>query len=373
MKLQMPMFIVIMVICMLYAIRGSGRKDKRQCVIIITIILTFFSGFRTWWMGDLIKYYTQYVACNGENWKEVITSGSENFGLRFFFHYAGALGISYDNCILIISAFVAASLGVLVYRYSPSPFWSYTMYIAMGFYLFTYSGLKQTVAMGFLIFASMAMFERKYWKYLVFVVIGGLFHAPAFIFLAAYPFCRQKLNYRYILVLIALVAAIALFRTQIVNFMNEIYYDEADSFSDTNEVGGRFIVMVLIMLMGVILRPLHKWDRIYLQVFNLMVLAAALQTMSVFGNVFTRLADYYYQFIVLYMPMILQTGRSQAREMPQHRAEIRYWHPNNYLLLGIAIVAFSFWFYGNQIEGAYLILKDYVFRWEIDPYALYGH
>lgn len=373
MKLQMPFFIVVMAICMLYAIRGSGRKDKRRCVIIITVMLTLFSGLRSWWMGDLIKYYTQYLACNGENWKEAITSGSGNFGLRFFFRFAGALGISYDNCILIIAAFVAVSLGVLVYRYSPSPFWSYTMYIAMGFYMFTYSGLKQAVAMGFLIFAAMAMFERKFWKYLVYVAIGGLFHMPAFIFLAAYPFCRQKLNYRYILVLITLVAVIALFRTQIVNFMNEIYYDEADSFSDTTEVGGRFIVMVLIMFMGVILRPLHKWDRIYLQVFNLMVLAAALQTMSVFGNVFSRLADYYYQFVVLYMPMILQTGRSQAREMPQHRAEIRYWHPNNYLLLGIAIVVFSFWFHGSQIDAAYLILQDFVFRWEIDPYALYGH
>lgn len=245
------------------------------------------------------------------------------------------------------------------------------MYIAMGFYMFTYSGLKQAVAMSFLVLAAMAMFEAKFWKYLLWVVLGGLFHAPALIFLAAYPFCRQRLNRRYVLVLIALVMALVLFRTQIVNFMNEIYYDETDAFADTNEVGGRFIMMVLIMFLGMTLRPLHKWDRIYLQVFNLMVLAAALQTMSVFGNVFTRLADYYYQFVVLYIPMIMQSGLSQAREMPNHRNEIRYWTPQNYLLLGIVIIAFSFWFYGNQLEGAYPILKDFLFRWQIDASAIY--
>lgn len=371
MKLQMPLLIAVMAICLFYSLMGNTGRSRRQCVIVMTVILALFSGLRTWWMGDLIKYYTQYLACNGADWYNVITSGTENFGLRYFFHYAGAIGISYDNCLLIIAIFVAVTLGVLVYRYSPSPFWSYTIYISMGFYMFTYSGLKQAVAMGFLILAGMAMFERKFRKYLLLVVLGGLFHAPALIFLAAYPFCRQKLNKRYVLVLVGLVLVMFLYRTRIVNFMNGLYYEEADAFADTNEVGGKFIMMVLIMILGVTLRPLHKWDRIYLQVFNMMVLAAALQSMSVFGNVFSRLADYYYQFVVLYIPMILQTGRSQARAMPMHRSEIRYWNPNHYLLLGIFVAAFAVWFYGNQLDSP--ILKDFMFRWQIDPYSLYGH
>lgn len=372
-NIHMLLMIVVMGICLFYTRIGMSQRAKRQCIIIVTIIVSLFSGLRTWWFGDLIKYYTQYVACNGENWKEVINSGDGNFALRYFFHYAGAIGISYDNCLLIIATFVAVTLGITVYRYSPSPFWSYTMYIAMGFYMFTYSGLKQAVAMGFLQLAAMAMFEAKYWQYLILVVLGGLFHAPAFIFLAAYPFCRQRLNQRYALVLLALVAVMFLYRSQIVNLMNELYYDEVDTVTETKEVGGRFIMMILIMIIGLTLRPLHKWDRIYLQVFNLMVIAAALQTMSVFSNVFTRLADYYYQFIILYMPMILQTGRSQAREKPRYRDEIRYWSPKNYLLLSLCIVAFAFWFYGNQVEGSSAFLDSYAFRWEIDPYSLYGH
>ena len=371
MKLQMPLLIAVMAICLFYSLMGNTGRSRRQCVIVMTVILALFSGLRTWWMGDLIKYYTQYRACNGADWYNVITSGTDNFGLRYFFHYAGAIGISYDNCLLIIACFVAVTLGVMVYRYSPSPFWSYTIYISMGFYMFTYSGLKQAVAMGFLILAGMAMFERKFRKYLLLVVLGGLFHAPALIFLAAYPFCRQKLNKRYVLVLVGLVLVMFLYRTRIVNFMNALYYEEADAFADTNEVGGKFIMMVLIMILGVTLRPLHKWDRVYLQVFNMMVLAAALQSMSVFGNVFSRLADYYYQFVVLFIPMILQTGRSQARAMPMYRSEIRYWNPNHYLLLGICIAAFAVWFYGNQLGSP--ILRDFMFRWQIDPYSLYGH
>ncbi len=371
MRYQMPLFVVVMGICLLYAMHSNARKSKKQCVIIITVILALFSGLRTWWFGDLIKYYTLYLRCQGADWMTGLGDDATNIGIRAFFHYASEIGISYDDCLLIIAAFVAITLGVLVYRYSPSPFWSYTMFIGMGFYLFTYSGLKQAVAMSFLILAAMAMFEGKPLKFLFWTCVGGLFHAPALIFLPAYYFCRQRLNQRYVLVLVALVAALFLFRTQIVNLMNEVYYAEADSFTDTNKVGGRFIMMVLIMVMGNILRPLHKWDRVYLQVFNLMVLAAALQTMSVFGNVFSRLADYYYQFVVLYMPMIMQTGRSQARQLPRYREQIRYWDPKNYLLLSVFVVVFAFWFYGNQLQSP--MMKDFLFRWEIDPYSLYGN
>ena len=374
MKLQMPLLLLVLAISGVYALGRRNHVRKKRCVVLISAVMGLFSGLRSWWMGDLIKYYTLYRRCVGPEWAEVVAENAANTGIRWFFRLAGWMGISYDNCLLIIAVFVAVTLGILIYRYSPSPFWSYLMYIAMGFYLFTYSGLKQTIAMGFLTLAVMAMFEDKPGKFLLWVGVGSLFHAPALIFLAAWPFCRQKINSRYFLVLLGVFAGMFLFRTQIGGILSELYYDEQDSFvlADTFEVGGRFLMMLLIMALGVFLRPLHDWDRVYVQVFNLMVIAAALQTMSVFDNNFTRLADYYYQFIVLFIPMMMELGGSQARKMPEHRHEIQYYDPNIYVLLSIGILAFGLWYYNGFISSSWAILKDFVFRWEIDPYALYG-
>lgn len=374
MKLQMPLLIVVMAICAMYAMGERNHYTKRRCVVLISAIMGLFSGLRSWWMGDLIKYYTLYRRCVGPEWAEVVAENAANTGIRWFFHIAGWFGISYDNCILIIAIFVAATLGILIYRYSPSPYWSYLMYIAMGFYIFTYSGLKQSIAMGFVILAAMAMFEGKLRKFIVWVLVGSLFHAPTLIFLAAYPFCRQKINSRYFLVVLGVFAGMFLFRTQIGNLLSELYYDEQDSFAltDTFEVGGRFLMMLLIMALGVFLRPLRDWDRVYVQVFNLMVIAAALQTMSVFDNNFTRLADYYYQFIVLFLPMMMELGGSQAKKKPEHRHEIKYYDPNIYVALSLGITLFGLWYYRGFVSSSWPILQDFVFRWEIDPYSLYG-
>jgi hypothetical protein len=75
------------------------------------------------------------------------------------------------------------------------------------------------------------------------------------------------------------------------------------------------------MALGYYLRPLHVHDKIYGYVFNVAVLAAALQTFSIYSNNYTRLADYYYQFIILYIPMMLQSGESQAYFMPERKNE----------------------------------------------------
>lgn len=373
--MQMPLLLVVMAITAAYAYGQKTRRNKKKCVMIITIILALFSGLRSWWFGDLIKYYTLYRSCTGPEWQTFLSAENENLGIRWLFHYGNAIGISYDNCIFLIAVFVAVTLGILVYRYSPSPYWSYVIYIGMGFYMFTYSGLKQAIAMGFLILATMAMFEKRFWIFLFWVLVASRFHAPALIFLVAYPFCRQKLNGWYFLVLGCLFAAMFLFRNQLVSFMSLMYYDDENAYAavDSYEVGGRFVMMMLIMAAGLILRPLHSWDKLYTQVFNLMVLAAALQTMSVFDNNFTRLTDYYYQFIVLFMPMMLQSGQSQARLYPEYSRHIRYWSASTYLLAGIGITAFALWYYHGYIQSGWRMLQDFVFRWEIDPYSLYGH
>lgn len=374
MRLQMPLLLVVMAITVIYACGSKSRSSKKFCVILVTMILGLFSGLRTWWMGDLIKYYTLYTQCAGQDWATAMSDGTANLGIRWFFHMASIFGISYDNCILIIAVFSAVTLGILVFRYSPSPYWSYLVYIAMGFYLFTYSGLKQTIAMGFLALAVMRMLEGKFWRFLLWVLVASWFHAPALIFIVAYPFCRQRLSGWYFAVLASVFVVMFTFRNQIVNFLSSLYYEEQDTFETvaTTEIGGRFLMMVLILVVGLVLRPLQQWDKNYVRVFNLMVLAAALQTMSVFDNNFTRLTDYYYQFVVLYIPMMMESGPRQARINPQHRREIRYWKPNTYVLVGVGITLFALWYYDQYIDNCWAILKDYVFRWEIDPYSLYG-
>ena len=349
-------------------------KAKKRVVQVITVIMTLFSGLRTWWMGDLIKYYTLYLNCNGSNWKETLTENWANMGIRAFFRIAGAVGISYDVCIFVFAAFAAISLGVIVYRYSTSPFISYLMYVGMGFYIFTFSGLKQTIAMGFLCFAMIGLFEDNWIKFLIWTLIGGFFHTPALVFLLAYPFAHKRIDRWYLLFLVAGFIIVFAFRNRFVSLLAELYHDDSDAYSLSSSriVGGRFLMMLLILVVGYYLRPVRSKDATYVKVFNVMVLAALFQTFSVYDNVFTRLTDYFYQFIVVFLPMALRPRGGLASPKAQMERPGYYRHRDIYTVATVAISAYSVYYYLDYINSSYAFLKSFYFLWQIDAHALYG-
>ena len=362
----------VMFITLLYAYERQNPIRKRRCVAAVTVVLTLFSGLRSWWMGDLIKYYTLYRNCTGPNWRDSVFGRVTNTGLRLFFHYGNLIGLSYELCVFIIAAFSAITLGVLVFRYSPSPYWSYLVYIAMGFYLFTFSGLKQTIAMGFLCIAMIGVLEGNIWQFFIWTMIGALFHAPALIFLGAYPFARKKIDIIYVALVLALIAFVFFFRNVMASWLSDMYYEDGEEYEMSRIFGGRFIMMVFILVVGCILRPLRRNDVVYSYVFNLMVLAAALQTFSIYGNNFTRLADYYYQFVVLYIPLMLQPGASQAAEDPSRAQEIRYYNGDVYFFLSIGVTIFSLWYFIGLVNSGNPLITGYRFFWQINAHALYG-
>ena len=362
----------VLFIALLYPLYPT-LKRKRSVIRIITVILAFFSGLRSWWLGDLIKYYTLYLRCNGTNWQEVITEKWSNIGIRVLFRLAGAVGVSYDFCIFLIAAFVAISLGVIIYRYSTSPFISYLMYIGMGFYVFTFSALKQAIAMGFLCYAMIGLLEGRWKKFLIWTLIGGFFHAPAFIFLLAYPFANKKIDRWYLLFVAAGLVFVLAFRNQLVSFLSTLYGDDSDTLGSASKlVGGRFLMMLLILAVGYYLRPVRRKDATYAKVYNIMVLAAFFQTFSVYDNVFTRLTDYFYQFIVVFLPMVLRPCGGLADETAQGESPGYFRLRDVYTVAVVAITAYAVYYYIGFIDGSYAFLKDYYFIWQLDPYSLYG-
>lgn len=371
-NIHIALLAVVLFISLFYTTHPT-LKRKANIVQIITVIMTVFSGLRSWWIGDLIKYYTQYRNCNGSDGWSVITEKWSNMGIRVFFRLAGNVGISYDVCIFVFAAFAAVSLGILIYRYSTSPYVSYLMYIGMGFYIFTFSGLKQTIAMGFLCFAMIAILEDRPIKFLVWTLVGAFFHAPALVFLLAYPFAHKKIDRWYLLFIAIGFVFVFAFRNQLVSTLSALYQDDADAYGTANKIiGGRFIMMVAILAGGYYLRPVRRRDATYAKVYNIMVLAAFFQTFSVFNNVFTRLTDYFYQFIVVFLPMALRPRGGLASETVQSESPGYYRHRDIYTIAVVAISAYAFYYYWGYIHSSSDLLKSFYFLWQIDPYALYG-
>ena len=133
-------------------------------------------------------------------------------------------------------------------------------------------------------------------------------------------------------------------------------------------------MMGFILATALFLRPISQQNERYMVLFNLMVLAMALQLFSVYNNNFTRLADYCFQFIVLFMPMMLEYRHNSihitkptALQDCSGRLDA-----NGQVLVYIGVTLFALYYYYSYLESSKLLLDTYKFVWEINPYAFYG-
>ena len=154
-----------------------------------------------------------------------------------------------------------------------------------------------------------------------------------------------------------------LFRNQIVVFVSDFYYDETD-FMINKHVGGRFLMIAALLVVGVILRGFSGKD--FSKLFNLMFVAALIQMFSGFDNVFTRLTDYYFQFVILYLPVMFYPEKDDALR-PSRRLVLSRQQRVAALLCG-ALLAGLYYYTTNlnhTIEYEVDNYLNYRFSWEV--------
>ena len=151
--------------------------------------------------------------------------------------------------------------------------------------------------------------RQKKLKFFLLVLLAGQFHFPALVFLPAYFMSKIKIGRSFLVVLAFLLLITYLFRSQIASLMLNLYRDAEDSSVSVNLSGVTFfrtksIIMLGIIVAAVIIRKPRPDDRIYTLLLLFMGMALLFQTFCGYNNIFERLADYYFQFSVIFIPMI---------------------------------------------------------------------
>ena len=307
-------YIVAAVLGFAVLLPQHGRQ-KKIYITLMAVLHAFVCGWRYMYLtGDLIKYSGFYFRIYPNNgwFSEPVFDGGRNFGFAWLSKFLSQVSNGNFQILLIFIAIaVEIAVAVVIYRYSPAPWLSYLLWNCFGFYIFGFSAIKQALAMGLLMLALTGIMEEKPKKFLFWTVLAGCVHAPALVFLPAYWIAKSRLSVQKLIIYAICAGLIYIFRNQIVKFIGDFYYDETDYVANTH-VGGRFMMIAALLIAGIILRGFS--GRSFTKLFNLMLVAAIIQMFSGFDNVFTRLTDYYFQFLILYLPMMLYPEWDESME-----------------------------------------------------------
>ncbi|MBQ6160875.1 MAG: EpsG family protein [Oscillospiraceae bacterium] len=307
------MLLVVLVIISALLMRGTKENNKAYVFVASLLLFSIFGLRDTFVIGNdsTSSYLHLFQRMSGYSWGSLLNlHGGSNAGFylltKLFYQLGGG---DYQFFITSIALYVTVCFGFLIYRYSPNPLQSILYHFGLFFFTFHFSALKQSLAMATLMLAFDALVREKKLRFFLLVLIAGQFHFPAHIFFLAYPMSRIRVNRRYLIALAGLLALTYLLRNQLINLMLNLYSDLEDSTNSADLSGVTFLrtkslVMLVIIIAGVMLRKPKPEDRVYSILLQFMGLAVVFQTFCGYNNIFERLADYYFQFSVLFIPMV---------------------------------------------------------------------
>lgn len=361
-------YIILAAVIVLGRLMPQNGKKKKNYIILMATLHAFVSGFRYKLLtGDLQKYAYTFLTVKDKDWfSEDVFSEGRNFLFMWFLKAVNQITDgNFQIVLIIIAVFIELAVAIVVFKHSPSPWLSYLIWNCFAFYSFGFSALKQSFAMGFILLAFSAIMEKKPVRFIVFVAVAGFIHFPAFIFLPAYIIASRKITHKNAIIYIVIAILIFALRNDIVELSSDFYYEDKD-FVSSGRIGGRFLMLCIILIAGAFIKGID--GKKFSTVLSIVAIGTIIQLFSSFDNVFTRLADYYLQMLIVFIPMIFTDFEDEKYDDSSVSYKL-FLNKKQKQLLTICLVLLSVAFYYFTVLSVKTIsVDDYLnfkFSWEV--------
>ena len=360
-------YLLLVAIMALGVLMPQGAKDRKPYIVIMAVLHSLLSGLRHPYLtGDMQSYCYKYSYVLENGWfSEAVFQEGKNFGFNWLLKFFSTLsGGEFQVFLIVVAIFIEVVVAYLIYKYSPLPWLSFLVWNCMGFYSFGFSAIKQSIAMALIMLAFIGIMEEKPKQFAIFTMLAYFVHKPALIFIPAFFLSKRKFTLHTLLMYICGAVVVFLNKNQVVKLMLDFYYEDM-LFNESTDLGGRFFLIVLFILAGFALKGFN--GKYFSKVANLIVAAAVLQMFSSFDNVFTRLTDYYLQFLIIFLPLSFADYRDEKLTGIGEGIRLDILPKQRFIII-VLLVVFLIWFYYKCCIGVDIIPVDdftnYRFFWE---------
>lgn len=211
-------FGIFIVFLVTYSVNRNFRQKKSKITsLVIITVLTFVAAFKSidsYYVDDLVNYRNMYFLVKENTyhylWSQYQNGELKDFGFWAFSKIFADWNFSVELWMAIIGFIFAGAFSWLCYQYSKDEFISFLMLVAFTF-SFTLSGLRQTMALAFILVSYHWIIERKFIKYFISVILAACFHSTAILFLPAYLISKLKIGRKHFIYILAFILLSSIF------------------------------------------------------------------------------------------------------------------------------------------------------------------
>lgn len=325
-------------------------RKERLIYGLMAFAMAFFAGLRT--AGNDTFTYRQMYESLEDGTKAISqiqwTHLAEAPGLQFVCTLLKNMGATTQDYFMIFALFTVSTYLWFIRKYAnQNILLSVYFFITMGVYTFTMAAIKQTVAVAFLLIATDRAVDRKYGRFLLWLLVAELFHPYAFIYLIVPLMFFSPWSWKT-WILLGGTVVIALGMTRFMGGIVAITdvlgadYDETEFIGEGVNIFRVAVVWVPVVISFLGRRAMRRTeDRVVALTVNLTMVNAVIMFIGLFGtaNYFARLANYFLIFQTLSLPWLFRLFEKRSK----------------HFVIAAAVVCYFIFFYYDHVlaNGAF--------------------
>lgn len=291
-------------------ISRTSFRENHMYAYLLALYLLIIAALRDLSVGtDILGYSRMFKAISYYSFDQIPLYYSKDI---VFYYFTKIVTLFTGNVHIWLTLIAAAYLYThmkLIQRYSKDYLLSFLIFLALGFYQFSLSGLRQAIALGLVALSYFCIMERKPKYFVVLVLLATMFHSSAIAFLIAYPVSKLKVGMKQLGFIAIAFMGLGVFQSAvntIINFMTS--FERFSGYAESNSTLNFSMVIIMLCILlfcGFYIFPKKEVLVQDQYMVNLLILGLGLQIYSAIIAEFFRIAYYYNISILLLIPNIL--------------------------------------------------------------------
>lgn len=309
-------YIIVLIILLLGWLQKNGSVNKKTYCGVIGSIFVLVTGLRHNMVGsDTTGYYISYEHLSFlPTLSDAISRHSDIAYYAFIWSYAHA-GLPFWCVTLTVSIFFYFTVSRYIYRYSSDCTLSFLILMAFNFFQFSMTGIRQTIALGFILLSLHEAYRPDYrlLKILIYIGIGYLFHNSSAVMLLLIPMLYLKKSMSNTAVVCAIILLLIgfIYRIQIMEIMLTLSSESRYATYQIENTGAgltTYLVYLAIWLMLVFNKTRYN-QHTQRQALDIWILFFAIlfQGTVLVQSVMFRIAWYFAVSLIIILPNLINS------------------------------------------------------------------
>lgn len=278
----------------------NNDKAKKTFLILCGIYIFLMFALRSRFVGskDPSNYYNNWSFLSSKSIdgiKAYVSNSEMEAGYLYVVGFLSKIFTHPQMLFVLTGAFYSFSVCRFIFKNSNEPTISVVMFITLGLYTFMTQAIRQAIAMCICLFAIELCKSRKFFKFLILILVAMTFHNSAIFFLFAYFLYNIKINPLTFITIAIISGGVLVLSPRIIQYANVLYGSE---FSRVVDSGGfvALAIYVIIICAAILFYEIVEDKNTFNFFFYLTYVGGVVFSMRYIGGLIAGRVSNYYMF-----------------------------------------------------------------------------